>query len=130
MAPFDGQDEFARAENARREEVMKAPVDPVLDTLVKAREWLSDPAHWCQGHLILDANGIDCGMTEAPAASCAWGAINLAKGCTSGSSSEEYALLESLCGHERLQYFNDADATTHADVLALYDRAITARRGA
>lgn len=101
-------------------ELFVAPVDPVLDVLVKARAWLDDPAHWLQG-----AYGDFAGTCDGP--TCAWGALWK---FTLNDSATEFAalsILEGLAG-VHVPHFNDAPSTTHADVLALFDRAIASRK--
>lgn len=97
------------------------PTDPVLKCLQDARQWLSDPAHWVKGHY------------NAGDASCAHGAV-----CRIGLSTDltikAWHLLDEACPlgtpNPFTPIFNDDPTTTHADVLALFDRAIAARRAA
>ncbi len=123
MAPFDQSEEYVVALPQ-----VAPSVDPVLAVLMKARDWLSDPAHWCQNALIIGHDGRECSFSDAPAASCAWGAIVIATGRPGITRDEPYCLVEKLCGEARLQWFNDDITTTHADILALFDRAIASRK--
>lgn len=125
--PFDQENYEAPAITPAHYRVEPQCVDSVLKVLQDARRWLSDPAHWCQNALILDEKGFDGGRCKAPSASCAWGAL-LVVDERQNRHSAAYLLLESLCGHGRLQWFNDELTTPHADVLALFDHAISARR--
>lgn len=100
--------------------------DEVLDTLVKAREWLSDPAHWHKG-----SHGVR-GLDGKYAATCAWGALGLVLGQAQMKVPmhiQEY--LHSQVPGRRfasVMQFNDHPDTTHADILGVFDRAIAARK--
>lgn len=98
----------------------KPQVDEVGQIILKARELLSDPARWLKGQL-------RCGTQV-----CAVGALCEALGIVdygfaSQSPLSEPALLRVIRalpeGYQSVPGFNDADETTHADVLALLDRA-------
>lgn len=91
-------------------------VDEVGQIILKARELLSDPAKWCKGAFV--SNGAFCiagavGMRafkdEEPLADKAVTRI-------SGLLPPEFASVST---------FNDHPSTTHADVLALLDRALS-----
>ncbi len=113
MSPFDAAEfEFASPQ-------VEKPVDPVLRNLAVSREWLSDPAHWCKNQF----GDMNIGPT------CAWGAVLKFSALQRPSdpvATQSFNLLTRLTGH--LPNFNDAPGTTHADVLSLFDRAISARR--
>lgn len=107
--------------------------------LLDARIHLTDPANWYQGSYRKDA-----GMRDVPASEggclCGLGAVNLAVArirdyiYPSCGSPYEYAA-EKLLGEQlpagRIRRFyaayNDDPTTTHADVLAVFDRAIAAQ---
>lgn len=107
-----------------------------LEIMKEAREILTNPAQWTQGVYARDEAG--CGVNwedEAATCFCALGAIRKAGG-------EEWlyvddAAIELLVAAlpsdwkqktdgmpPRPHYYNDDEATTHADVLAWFDRAI------
>lgn len=99
--------------------------DPVLQILQDARQLLSDPARWCKD--ALESNG----------AVCARGALfNARKGYSlswDGWPSKVHARADRFLAKHippafggSLPFFNNSDSTTHADVLALFDRAIAA----
>jgi hypothetical protein len=93
--------------------------DPVLEALIKAREWLSEPTHWHQDP--------DC-YEDGRGATCAWGATQKfrerSQPCTDDCLLDIQAR---ALGFGCAASFNDDPNTTHADVLALFDRAIAAR---
>ena len=90
-----------------------------LETLLKMREWLSDPAHWCRFWLVTERG-----------ATCLAGAYHRAQPAHKGVlGSEEFykeaaGLLGFATGYE-LVNFNDF--AEHADVLKFLDDAISAR---
>ncbi len=102
-------------------------VDPVLRNLITARDLLSDRRKWARGEYCVGD------------AVCALGALLLANGedptrnggfC--GNIKGEIGALRAVLSPVWLGFvhsFNDAPSTTHADVLALFDRAIASRRG-
>jgi hypothetical protein len=93
--------------------------DGVLRVLIEARALLSDPARWCKE------------SRYEGSAMCTWGAISRISGKwddpeTEGLLSDVAIELNPECwGYIE---FNDAPSTTHADVMALFDRAISRRR--
>lgn len=117
--------ELARAENARQIfPSMKAPVDPVLEKLTAARAEIV--VGWCQ-----------CKFNNGEGGHCIEGALTAA-GVLSRSAVHD-ALIAAIPAayvekpelrNINLMLFNDHPDTQKADVLALFDRAIAARRGA
>lgn len=98
---------------------LPAPVDPAVETLRKARDWLSDPAHWTK-----------CSTGSHGGPTCAIGAIErFNRGSWWGRAtwllSAQLPPMKGTC----IINFNDDPSTTHADVLALFDRAIAAAGG-
>lgn len=86
-----------------------------LERLERGRAWLADPGQWRKG-----ARGY---VGESPC--CAIGAL----GERRLGDAAENALLEALpAGECSVINYNDRPSTTHADILALYDRAIAAER--
>jgi hypothetical protein len=112
------------------------------DILIRARELISDPAHWAQGTYTGDGP-IDHPDTKC---FCVVGAVDravieqrgwlgtfsgdnfavaAAEGDAEGSAAIK-ALQEQLPKWELVSDFNDDVDTTHADVLGLLDRTIEA----
>lgn len=104
-----------------------------LDTLRKARELISEPMHWTKGQAIVTIfrREVPHYSTEA-FAYCAIGALEVAyyhlngKGKTGDFGEARAALRDQLPeGSEgSIAVFNDHKDTKHADILALFDRAI------
>jgi hypothetical protein len=95
----------------------------VVDSLRAARDRISAPGSWTKWALACDEDGHEVDE-DSPAARqwCMLGAYEEAR-----SGSVYAALRAVVCaerGYEGLADFNDAPETTHADVLAVYDRAI------
>lgn len=101
--------------------------------LRRARERISDPARWCKGAFSSNAMGQRCVDGPTASGARAW--------CASGSVLAEHAdnvggemALTALRHQVRrstglritIAAYNDDPSTTHADILALYDRAIAA----
>lgn len=99
----------------------------VRDIIVKARETLSDAAHWTKGAYARDKNGVKCDARNRLSYSyCTIGALTRVSEIDSGQWVEA---ADALCKElppefDRITAFNDAATTNHADVLALFDRAI------
>ncbi|WP_424974222.1 DUF6197 family protein [Dinoroseobacter sp. S124A] len=91
-----------------------------LEVLRAARAHLSDPARWYRG----DFCESDWDGPKGQAPCCALGAVGLFA-CGKGSA---YEALQAVLPEPRgsVTFYNDAPSTTHADILALYDRAIAA----
>lgn len=93
--------------------------------LKDAKAHISDPAMWHKGDFFADAPGIDLrDLEEFPKCpSCAYGAVAyVAKSpkCVANNYLSNAAWERGLYVVE----FNDSDDTTHADIMALFDRAI------
>lgn len=104
--PFDGKNFHEQV----------AAEDDVLRTLQDARHRITNPEDWCKSYFA--ANG----------AVCALGALE--ESCGGRWIGREYLLraIPTEFPHRSVIVFNDDCSTTHADVLALFDRAIAARR--
>lgn len=92
------------------------------DILVKARELIADPAHWTKGEFGRDAHGngiVPWLEGRKPVCYCSLGAI-----LTVGDSGDEAARVLEKHMRDSITRFNDDPKTTHADVLAAFDRAI------
>lgn len=99
-----------------------------IDVLRAARERIATPDKWCQQVLGIDAHGNQLMPEDLSRAvqCCAEGAVFLIAGEDDGWSAM-YALIDQLKGadSERMapvSKFNDTH--THAEVLALFDKAI------
>ncbi len=94
--------------------------DEVVQKLSQARALLTDPSRWAQGdYCVGDAY-------------CALGAIRAVYGPGTLDATPACNYLYEFSWEttgKSAHSFNDADETTHADVLALFDGAISARRG-
>lgn len=106
-------------------------MNTVKETLIAARKLIEKPENWTKGAHARDSEGVDVWPDDSSSVCfCASGAVRLA---SSGSALElfigqkmlEECLPPSL-GYDQIPSFNDAPETTHADVLALFDRAIAA----
>jgi hypothetical protein len=87
--------------------------EPVVAHLRDARALIDTPQRWLKNNMA-DGNG----------GYCALGALIRIKpeGWYAG-----YRYIRDLCPSGRIEDFNDNKHTTHADILALFDRAIEAR---
>lgn len=103
-----------------------------LEVLVRAREFISDPARWTKGTAARDAEGHEVEPRDG-CAFCIFGALRLA---VNDQTLYDYyrQAADALCydqfgqtGDGRwtaLTEFNDAPETTHVDVIALFDKTI------
>lgn len=102
----------------------------IRTTLIAARERISEPEHWTQGRSARNAAGQAVGHNSPDAvAYCALGALAWAANWTVGRDPRSLTLYDqaakALKGKETnllIGHFNDSH--THAEVLALFDRAI------
>lgn len=114
---------------------MTQPTTP-LEILIAARQWLDDPAHWAKRTMWRDGEGRDTEERFGVRSTCAAGALYFVAGCdapiTYGANGNvalsASTMLASFVPYEDISGFNDAPITTHADVLALFDRAIEAAK--
>ena len=100
----------------------------VISNLTKAKNFISDPRHWAKEEYL------DCDFTGFDYRACALGALDWILGTLHRSeqdnpSDELCYLNEALFNLYHGQYdsvieFNDADETTHAQVMQLFDVAI------
>ena len=98
----------------------------VKENLIAAKALISTPDKWLQGDL----------RDEDFTCFCAIGAIETAGGYVGRAGtlfgSPEVAALTNASGFQHwsgLAGFNDDEATTHADIMDLFDRAIAAEGG-
>lgn len=96
------------------------------EDLKAARKLIEEPECWTQGSMARDAAGNALGFRSPDAVCyCALGALDSV--IREQHPSERFVkarmLLEQVCG-EYVESVNDSPNTTHADVLAMFDRAI------
>ena len=106
---------------------MKTKEQTARDVLLEVRALLAEPTRWTKGAYGKDARGVRVGARSSNAVCwCLVGAYQHSH--PEGTSRRRaFDLLGSVASdwHGRsLQDFNDDPATTHADVLALIDRAL------
>lgn len=99
-----------------------------LEVLQSARELISDPDKWVQGHIAVDRNG-EYTNAASPYA-CRFCALGSLFRCTVGQPSDVYddavAVLASATPGSAIATYNDS--RTHAEVLAVFDHAIAIER--
>lgn len=107
---------------------MSNPIGPTYEEitqgLVCVRELLSDPEHWTKGSYARNAKGLSVYSDSHDAQSfCLIGA---ASRCSTdhGVTGAVILRMQRACPIPILSRFNDDPRTTHADVLAVIDRAI------
>ena len=107
-------------------------VDPsAIDTLITARRLIERPECWTIGAYNKDADGMDFVNPADAVAWCAEGAVWEACRPICGGEivgGDALALLTEAIHNEHVPIWNDAATTTHADVLAAFDRAIAIAR--
>ena len=100
----------------------------IRDVLITARERITDPRRWCQGALAKDAFGNRVSPVKHNAVRwCAAGACDATAGLMNAQSNAAVNALACELYDKSLVSYNDRPETTHADILALYDRAIAAQ---
>lgn len=111
---------------------MTPPPAGVRDILIAARAKIEKPENWVREYYAFDRSGHYTNpIGERAACWCILGAL----GCATGINPEDCdilgpahdmltAALKERGRSPSLPLFNDDPATTHADILALYDRAI------
>jgi hypothetical protein len=95
-----------------------------LQILTAARELLSDEARWTKAYLAKTLSERPCDPRAYLAVCwCAMGAIDRAAKRNTSGAFEAGLTIESVI-YKPIAAFNDDPATTHADVLKAFDRAI------
>jgi len=101
-----------------------------LDVLEAARRLLADEKNWTKGRLARTSDQVPA-LVHGPDASCfcVMGAVEHAGGLRTNFDAKDHAveMLEAVVSegyYTCIEDFNDADETTHEDVLQLFDRAI------
>lgn len=99
-----------------------------LDILKAARELLSDAKRWGKHLTASDSWGNSVSPTSPSAHCwCVYGAIEKARSSMDDNDRAEVLLAKYLPPKETgISTFNDRLTTSHADILALFDRAIAA----
>lgn len=87
--------------------------------LITARALIASPENWCQGKLFARKDGTTCLFSDNADCFCALGACIRA-----GAPDAALAACLPACWHGRLTKFNDYPGRTHAEVLAVFDKAI------
>lgn len=100
------------------------------ELLRAAKAKIEDPKRWTKGDTALDSRGERVGARDATACCwCSMGALSAA-GAIVPTGDDPATCMLRRCIMPRKPYgaslveFNDAPATTHADVMALFERAI------
>ncbi len=110
------------------------PMKP-KEILIAARARIADPEHWIKGHMAEDTIGNEVCTDHVNAYRfCAVGALKSVLHKVVKTHKREFKLNEYLSGKlmsyiESKEFkgvpdFNDSPNTTHADVLAMFDKAI------
>lgn len=101
----------------------------VREILVKARELISDPARWTQGVAAKNARGEVTAAVDGDAVCwCSYGAIRNVVGWHDNRNNLIFRAECHLNHAADTSYisFNDRQGRTHAEVLAMFDKAIEA----
>lgn len=107
------------------------------ELLTRARARIALPEAWTKRWFARDAGGNKINETDPDAVCfCAIGAVSAE--CTEITGSRRIRQVEDACTYLRreapsqvgVSHYNDRDTTTHADVLAWFDRAIAAAKKA
>lgn len=115
---------------------MKTDKEQAIEVLRKGRKEIEDPTHWIKGEAAATAEGAPVDPTDPRAVCfCAIGSVRKYSTEPSGRGMintypglKAMAALRAAIPSEapalRIPTFNDNPKTTHADILALFDRAI------
>lgn len=103
-----------------------------LDILIKARELISDPERWTQGVNARNrAGGLTSPENDAAVCWCGIGALCRVAGDDDLHWAKAVVFLHKTAREAGFKDFPDFnDTSTHAEVLAAFDRAIEAARNA
>lgn len=99
------------------------PLNPVRETLIKAKALITDPKNWTQGAYARTGDGVPVPLSHSAAVCfCSMGAIRR----ISGELGAPYQALKREIGpSDMVCEYNDSH--THEEVLALFDKAIEAQ---
>ena len=93
------------------------------EILIAARSKIDTPQKWCTGVLAKDHLGKSCAPgSESAVQYCAVGALRSFEKTSPLSRMQAFTLLNSACSIP-IDHFNDRNE--HADVMAVYDKAIS-----
>lgn len=98
-----------------------------LTILTAARELIEPPGSWCQKFSALDVHGYSVSNLAEAITRCGLGAIWTTggfKGEHGWQAEDILAQVAKELGFDNFPKFNDDPATTHAMILAAFDRAI------
>lgn len=99
----------------------------VVKVLKASREKISKPEAWIKGGFARDSEGNYVNSTDEHAVCfCSLGAINSVTGLWSNERHGATVAIEDVIGDFSIPSFNDADSTTHEDILRVWDKAIAA----
>jgi hypothetical protein len=101
--------------------------DVLLRALISARHRLDDPSRWNHSGGYFEVFGMGVMACTDATAACAVGSVRIVTGDDNRIWERAWDLFDDLLGRSVFA-FNDHPTTTHADVLALFDRAIASRR--
>lgn len=109
------------------------------ELLIKAKAVIADPTKWTQGVMARDAEGRPVGFSDKKAdCFCAVGAVNVAALKAHAEVTEEVTYIPAIGAIRALnraasqrsapftliEEFNDMGTTTHAAIMAVFDKAI------
>ncbi len=102
------------------------------EILIKARELLSDPTRWARGYYAFDEKGNSKEAQSSDAVCfCSLGAVALVSGQKTGvgysknSRAADYLKTAIAESGSSLSIVNYNDKCSHAEVIGMFDRAIT-----
>jgi len=99
----------------------------VIETLIlkRVRALLSDPARWTQGEMARNMFGAPTDPAGPNATCwCLMGAIQRETNDDPFLAGSVYQILRTQLQGQSVSDFNDSRATTHADIMAVLDKAI------
>jgi hypothetical protein len=108
------------------------PVNETERVLREARALVADPSHWLKGEIAQTAEGAPCAPEDKRAVRfCMVGAYIHARHALNTQSDNYLRLVEAVGTRHTPPSFDNAATTSHAKMLAAFDRAIAlARTGA
>lgn len=101
-----------------------------ISNLTNAKRFISNPRHWAKGEYL------DCDFTGFDHKACALGALDWIRGTLNYGEQDQVNPSDELCylnealfnlhhgQYDSIIDFNDADETTHARIMQLFDVAI------
>lgn len=96
----------------------------IVADLKAAKALIDTPEKWTQGAYARSSIGVELTYHNKEASCfCSWGALANVKGST-GSTYEALRFLDSFTTQDNIVQFNDLESTTHAEVMAVWDKAI------